>query len=77
MARVRFPTPQDFSLLHNVQTGSEAHQASYPMGMITHLYLVPKPKMVELYLHSPVRLHGIVLNQLSKGTTLNFTARSA
>jgi hypothetical protein len=23
---------QDFSLLHNVQTGSGAHPASYPMG---------------------------------------------
>jgi hypothetical protein len=27
--------------------------------------------MVELYLHSPICLHGIVLNELSKGTTLS------
>jgi hypothetical protein len=29
--------------------------------------LVSRSRMVELYLHSPVRLHGIVLNWLSKG----------
>jgi hypothetical protein len=28
--------------------------------------------MVELYLHSPMRLHGIVLNKLSTWTTLSF-----
>jgi hypothetical protein len=32
MTRVRFPAGQDFSLLHNVQTGSGAHSASYPAG---------------------------------------------
>jgi hypothetical protein len=26
--------------------------------------------MVELYLHSPIRLHGMVLNRLSRGTIL-------
>jgi hypothetical protein len=26
--------------------------------------------MMELYLHSPIRLHGVVLHQLSTGTTL-------
>jgi hypothetical protein len=26
--------------------------------------------MVELYIHSPIRLHGVVLNQLSTGATL-------
>jgi hypothetical protein len=31
-ARVRFPAVRDFSLLHSVQTGSEVHPASYPMG---------------------------------------------
>jgi hypothetical protein len=29
--------------------------------------------MMELYLHSPMRLHGIVLNQLSTGTILPYT----
>jgi hypothetical protein len=27
-----FPTGRDFSLLHNVQTGSGAYPASYPVG---------------------------------------------
>jgi hypothetical protein len=26
-----------------------------------HLYLVPRSRMVELYLHSPVLLHGVAL----------------
>jgi hypothetical protein len=28
---------------------------------------------VNLYIHSPIRLHGVVLNLLSTGTTLPFT----
>jgi hypothetical protein len=28
---------------------------------------------VDLYIHSPIRLHGVVLNELSTGTTLLFT----
>jgi hypothetical protein len=28
--------------------------------------------MVELYLHSPICLHGIMLNELSTGTTLPY-----
>jgi hypothetical protein len=32
-APVRFPTGQDFSLLHSVQSGSEAHPASSPMAI--------------------------------------------
>jgi hypothetical protein len=28
--------------------------------------------MVELYLHSPIPLHGVMLHQLSTGTTLPF-----
>jgi hypothetical protein len=28
---------------------------------------------VDLYIHSPIRLHGVVLNQLRTGTTLLFT----
>jgi hypothetical protein len=55
---------------------SWAHPASYTMGssqgvkVTTHFHLVPRSKMVELYLHSPIHLHGVVLNQLSTGTTL-------
>jgi hypothetical protein len=32
MVEVRFPAGKDFCLCHNVQTGSGAHPASYPMG---------------------------------------------
>jgi hypothetical protein len=57
------------SLVHNIQTGSEAHPASYPMDMgrsfpggkadgreklTTHLHLVPRLRMVKIYLHSPM-----------------------
>jgi hypothetical protein len=28
---------------------------------------------MDLYIHSPIRLHGVVLNYLSTGTTLPFT----
>jgi hypothetical protein len=30
--------------------------------LTAHLYLVPKSRMVELYLHSLISLHGVVLN---------------
>jgi hypothetical protein len=30
--------------------------------LTTHLQPVPKSRMVELYLHSPIFVHGIVLN---------------
>jgi hypothetical protein len=33
---------------------------------------VPRPRMVDLYLHFPISLHGLVLNELSKGTNLYF-----
>jgi hypothetical protein len=29
-----------------------------------YLHLLPKSSMVDLYLHSPIRLHGTVLNEL-------------
>jgi hypothetical protein len=29
--------------------------------LTTHLHLLPRSRKVELYLHSPIRLHGIVL----------------
>jgi hypothetical protein len=81
------PGNAKYCLLHSVQTGYEAHPASYPMGtgndfpvgkavrgvkLTTHLHLVPRSRMVELYLYSLICLHGVVLNWLSKGTTLPF-----
>jgi hypothetical protein len=68
MAGVRF---------HRVQIGSGAHAASYTMGtggsspgrqsgrgvtLTTHLHLVPRSRMVELYLYSAIFLYGVVLN---------------
>jgi hypothetical protein len=32
--------------------------------------------MVELFFHSPICLHGILLNELSTGTTVPFTQQS-
>jgi hypothetical protein len=73
---------KDFSLLHNLQTGSDAHPASYTVGTgasfpegyssrsekpTTHLHLVLRLRMVTLYLHTPICLHGLVFNYLSPG----------
>jgi hypothetical protein len=38
--------------------------------LITHLQVVPRSRMVELYLHSTIRLHDVVFNYLSTGTKL-------
>jgi hypothetical protein len=81
---------QSFSLLQSIQTCSGAHQASYPMGIRAISAGVKQPgreadhsppssskvKMVELNLHSAIHLHGIVLNELSAGTTLPHYTRS-
>jgi hypothetical protein len=69
---------QEFSLLHVVQTGSGVHPTSYPVRsggsfpagesgrgvkMTTHLQLVQRSRKCEsLYIHSPMSLHGVVLN---------------
>jgi hypothetical protein len=34
--------------------------------LIVHLHLVPGSGMVELYVHSPIRLHGVVLYYMIK-----------
>jgi hypothetical protein len=65
---------RDFSLLHHVQTGSGAHQTSYPVGtgdlslgvkwtgmkLTSHLHLVPKLNKHETILL--LCLHGITLD---------------
>jgi hypothetical protein len=60
---------KSFSLLHSIQAGSGAHPALVPMGtecrgvkLIIHLHIVLKSRMVELYLHSNIHLHGVVIN---------------
>jgi hypothetical protein len=40
------------------------------MNLTTHFRIVPRSRMVEIYLHSPIRPHGVVLDQLSIGATL-------
>jgi hypothetical protein len=30
--------------------------------LTTHVHMVLKSRMMELYLHSPISLHGVVLN---------------
>jgi hypothetical protein len=65
-----------FFLLRSVQTCSGAHPASYSgyqrlipwrqsgrsVKLTTHLYLLMRSRMVELYLQSPIRLHGVLRN---------------
>jgi hypothetical protein len=36
------------------------------MKLITHFYLVPRARTLELYFHCPTCLHGIVLNYIIK-----------
>jgi hypothetical protein len=60
--------------------------ASYPMGAGSYFpedkaagvwnwpltsILLPRSRMVELYLHSSIDLHGVVFNKLSTGATLS------
>jgi hypothetical protein len=61
----------------DAQTGSGVRATSYPMGtegsfpggkaargvkLTTHLQLVRGQENVYLYIHYPIRLHGVVLN---------------
>jgi hypothetical protein len=40
-------------------------KSGWGVNLITHLHLVPRSRKLELYLHSQICLHGIVLNSLS------------
>jgi hypothetical protein len=64
-----------FSLLQIIQTSSEVHPASYPMGTggsfpglkrqgreVDHSNSCRGQENVDLYIHSNIRLHGVVLN---------------
>jgi hypothetical protein len=70
---------------HRVQNSSVAHPTSHPVGRGGSFPGVKQPgceadcsppssakveECVELYLHSPIRLHGVVLSY-STGTTLH------
>jgi hypothetical protein len=41
--------------------------------LTTHIHLVPRLKMVDLYLHSTIRFYGVMLNQLSTDYFTLFT----
>jgi hypothetical protein len=71
-------------LIHSVQTVSGAHPVSYPtvpgffarrysgrgVKLTTHLHLLPRSRIMKLYLHAPILFHGIVLNHLNTGINL-------
>jgi hypothetical protein len=74
---VRLPAGAgNFFLRYRVQNGSEAHPASYPMGTEGSFPRIKRPgreanfasikcrgqECLKLYLHSPIRLHGVVLS---------------
>jgi hypothetical protein len=41
-------------------------QTDRNVKLTSHLHLASKARKVDLYLHSPVRLHGIVFNYITK-----------
>jgi hypothetical protein len=67
---------KNFYLLHNFQTGSGAYPTSYAVGtgeLTIHFDLVPRSRIVELYLQFQIRLHGVVLKQVQGQLYLTFT----
>jgi hypothetical protein len=60
------------TFLHSVHTGSGAHPTSsiqrvprkngQGMNLTTHLHLLPRSKILGIYLHSLIHLHGVVFN---------------
>jgi hypothetical protein len=54
-----------YSVLHIVQTGCGV-LSKYIVGLnlTTHFHLVPRQRMVEPYLHSPMYFHGIMHNYI-------------
>jgi hypothetical protein len=42
------------------------------MKLAAHLHLVPSSRTVEIQLHSPILLHDVVHNYLTRGTTLPY-----
>jgi hypothetical protein len=58
-------------MLYNGYRGLIPQQYSGRGVKITHVHRLPKLRRVELYLHSPVRLRGVVLDKTSTGITLH------
>jgi hypothetical protein len=53
---------QDISPLHVVQTGSGALYSGVKRSWREADNSLPTSAMVDLYIHSPMRLHGVMLN---------------
>jgi hypothetical protein len=49
-----------------------SYRIHWGVKLTTHLHLVPKSRMVELYLHSPISLRGVVLNEFNTRKTSPF-----
>jgi hypothetical protein len=65
------PAPWATSLLSNGYRGRFPRWlCSRGVKLSNHLHLATSSRVMELYFHSPLRLHGVVFNQLSTGTTL-------
>jgi hypothetical protein len=86
MAGIRFPSGQKIFLFSTASRPAlgpipppiRGYRGIFPrrqrgrcVKLVTHLHLMPRSEIV-LYLHSFIRLHCMVLNQLSTGNTSHF-----
>jgi hypothetical protein len=78
MVVVRFSAGEEYlSFFYSIQTSCGTYPASYPMGngvlspevkwpvgmkLTSHFNLVQRSSIVEVYLHSPIHFHGMLLN---------------
>jgi hypothetical protein len=73
---INFGRSKHFALRYSLQIGSGAHRTCYSMDtggpfpreyncwvvkLTTHLHLMQRSRMVELYIHSPIRLYASCL----------------
>jgi hypothetical protein len=62
-----------FSITSSQFLGPLGTRGCFPKGkttgveLTTHLHLVVRLRMIELYLHSPIHLHGVMLNFKAQG----------
>jgi hypothetical protein len=82
MIWVQFPAwAGNISLLHHVQTASGAHISSYPVVKMSSFlgvkwsgseadhsipFIAEVKKGVRLYIHSPIRLHSVLLSKVQR-----------
>jgi hypothetical protein len=69
----------EFEADHSLPSSAAVKNGGAVLGLLVrqqgvkltiHFHLVPRARMVVLYLHSTIRLHGMVFNYLRTGTTL-------